>query len=224
MWTSVTLCLCFILGLPLICVFWLNRSKPIPMQSIIPVEDRKTKRYIQQCVNQLVCVIEHPKDVRNLAAVIRSVHCLGLGGLYVVDSHRIVPRDVTSDRVFHKLSASASKWTPIVTFQNSKDCMAFLQKQNFINIATTPYLHTKTARKHVMLDQFTWNDPSKKIAVWFGNEMNGISSEVLEACDQTMQIETFGVVESLNLAASVAIISYKLMMQYRSIPCHSQKR
>jgi tRNA (guanosine-2'-O-)-methyltransferase len=55
----------------------------------------------------------------------------------------------------------------------------------------------------------------KKLAVWFGKESIGISDLALERSEACINIEMFGIVESLNLATSTGIVLYEITKQRR---------
>jgi 23S rRNA (guanosine2251-2'-O)-methyltransferase len=54
----------------------------------------------------------------------------------------------------------------------------------------------------------------EKSAIIFGNEINGISPEILDKCDAVVQIPMFGKKESLNVEVSCAVIIYEVIRQW----------
>ncbi|MBI2411151.1 MAG: RNA methyltransferase [Candidatus Kerfeldbacteria bacterium] len=52
---------------------------------------------------------------------------------------------------------------------------------------------------------------SQKVAVIFGNEVTGLSDEVINTCDLVVDIPMFGKKESLNVSIAGGIILYHLM-------------
>ena len=55
---------------------------------------------------------------------------------------------------------------------------------------------------------FNKENYSLPIALIFGNETTGVSKEVLELVDSTVEIPMFGINKSLNVIVSAAIVSY----------------
>jgi TrmH family RNA methyltransferase len=51
------------------------------------------------------------------------------------------------------------------------------------------------------------------VAVVFGNEGNGVSRKLLEVAIERLHIPLLGNVESLNVAASAAVILYEAVRQ-----------
>jgi tRNA (guanosine-2'-O-)-methyltransferase len=52
-----------------------------------------------------------------------------------------------------------------------------------------------------------------KLAIWFGDEANGLSNEILRQCEFCLTIEMLGKVESLNLATTTGIVLYEAIKQ-----------
>lgn len=51
----------------------------------------------------------------------------------------------------------------------------------------------------------------RKLAVIFGNELVGVTPGVLEECDRIVEIPTFGVKNSLNVAVAASVVIYELV-------------
>ncbi len=60
----------------------------------------------------------------------------------------------------------------------------------------------------IMLDEFS--KPSQSIAIIMGNEIHGVSQEVIDQCDQVVEIPQFGTKHSLNIAVSSGIVLWDL--------------
>ncbi len=51
---------------------------------------------------------------------------------------------------------------------------------------------------------------AEKVAVVFGNEVEGVSNDILSKCDAAIQIPQFGMKHSLNVAVAAGIVLWKL--------------
>ena len=49
-----------------------------------------------------------------------------------------------------------------------------------------------------------------------GNEVDGISSEVLELCDMAVEIPMYGIKQSLNVSVAYGIMVYHLLNEYKN--------
>ena len=69
--------------------------------------------------------------------------------------------------------------------------------------------------KSVMLDTFR-PEKGRKYALVFGNEVNGVSQDVVDASDMSLEIPQFGTKHSLNVSVSIAPIQ---PFPFPSCPC-----
>ena len=55
--------------------------------------------------------------------------------------------------------------------------------------------------------------PPKKYALIFGNEVDGVSQEVVDASDFSLEIPQFGMKHSLNISVSVGVVLWHLTLE-----------
>lgn len=183
-----------------------RKSKPT-----LRARANKVKNF--RCKN-LIAVIEYPDDLRNIGTIIRNVNALGVDKAYVVTAKNSLPDDWQEMRNKSKLnaiSASAIKWSFVKRFDDTESCLAHLEKNGFVSNVTSP--HTK-GRTNLVLHEVDYTE-YKKLAVWFGNEGNGISSIALERSEFCVNIPMGGIIESLNLGTSSGIVLYEITKQRR---------
>jgi len=165
-----------------------------------------------RCKN-LIAVLEEPNMIKNIGTVIRNINALGVEKLYVVDSQGRLPddwQDMRERRSLIKPSVSAIKWSFVKTFKSTQECIDHLNKNRFTSVVTSPHIKGKT---NVILHE--GNFTQKRLAVWFGNESRGISELAVENSEACIQIEMFGIIESLNLGTSSGIVLYEIAKQRR---------
>jgi len=166
-----------------------------------------------RCKN-LIAVIEHPNDLRNIGTIIRNVNALGVEKAYVITAHEFLPDDwqeMRGRRSLNAISASAIKWSFVRKFLDTESCLAHLERKGFVSVVTSP--HTK-GRKNVILHEADYTK-FKKLAVWFGSEGTGISPLALERSALCVNVPMFGIIESLNLGTSSGIVLYEITRQRR---------
>jgi len=165
-----------------------------------------------RCKN-LIVVLEDPKDPNNVGTVIRNINALGAEKLYLIDSSNTLPNDWEEFKERKSIvasSVSSVKWTFVKKFKSTEDCLLHLEKNHFTSVVTSPHIKGRT---NVILHE--GNYTQKKLAVWFGKESIGISDLAVERSEACINIEMFGIVESLNLATSTGIVLYEVARQRR---------
>lgn len=60
-------------------------------------------------------------------------------------------------------------------------------------------------------------DRDKKYALVFGNEVKGVSQEVIDLCDSTLEIPQWGTKHSLNVSVSAGVVLWEVCKSLRSI-------
>ncbi len=173
-----------------------------------------------RCKN-LIAVLEEPNMLKNIGTVIRNINALGVEKLYVIDSQKRLPIDWQEMRERTSLlkpSVSAIKWSFVKTFESTQECIDHLNKNKFTSIVTSPHVKTKT---NVILHE--GNYTQKRLAVWFGNESRGISELAVENSEACIQIEMFGIIESLNLGTSSGIVLYEIAKQRRKYQSENKR-
>jgi tRNA (guanosine-2'-O-)-methyltransferase len=173
---------------------------------------RADKAKVNRCKN-LIAVLENPKTIENIGSTIRNIDALGVEKLYVVDGSKILPKkwDEMRDRnSLNKLSASAIKWSFVRVFPNTEECLSYLKTKNFVSIVTSPHLKGKN---NVILHNGKYTQ--KRLAVWFGNESQGVSQKAIDNSEVCVNIPMSGIIESLNLGTSTGIVLYEITKQRR---------
>ncbi|PID66104.1 MAG: rRNA methyltransferase [Gammaproteobacteria bacterium] len=188
----------------------MTNTKPQKNCSNLRQRIRVIKPY--QCKN-LIAVLENPNDIKNIGTVIRNINALGVEKLYVVDSLGRLPnewQDMREKKSLLASSVSAIKWSFVKVFPDTQSCITHLHHKRFTSVVTSPHIK---GRNNVVLHE--GNYTQKRLAVWFGNESRGISDLAVANSEACINIEMFGVIESLNLATSTGIVLYEMTKQRR---------
>ena len=188
------------------------------MKTTLRIRADKAKEF--RCKN-LIAVLENPKNIENIGSVIRNVDGLGVEKLYVVDGYKLLPddwqamRDKTS---LNKISVSAIKWAYVHRFPDTESCIQYLKDNKFTSVVTSPHLKGK---KNVMLEDGKFIQ--KRLAVWFGNESQGVSEKAVDNSEFCVNIQMSGIIESLNLGTCSGIVLYEITKQRRNFRKNKQQ-
>ncbi|MGB5238038.1 MAG: RNA methyltransferase [Flavobacteriaceae bacterium] len=149
--------------------------------------------------NFLTVVAEDVFQMHNASAIVRSCDVFG-----IQQFHLIVDR--FGNRIDKNIAVGAQRWVDVNSYKSTEECIDCLVGQGYRIVATTP------SPNAIDLNQY---NISGKTALFFGTEKEGLSSTVLEAADDTLQIPMVGFSESLNVSVSVAIILQVLATKLR---------
>ena len=171
--------------------------------SQITLRQRADKAKKFRCRN-LIAVLENPKTIENIGSTLRNLDAFGVEKLYVVDGNKLLPStwNIMRDRrSLNKISASAVKWKYTRSFPTTTECLNYLKKNQFTSIVTSPHVKGKN---NTLLENGKYTQ--KKLAVWFGNESQGISEEAVNNSEQCVNIQ---------MGTCTGIVLYEVTKQRR---------
>lgn len=150
-------------------------------------------------LSTVTIVLENLYDPHNGAAATRSVEAFGLSDMHVVNGA------TGSFSASADVSIGAHKWIDTHQHQSAAACASDLKSQGFVLCATVPGATLELEELSV----------DKPLALWFGNEREGLTAEAQELCDHTVSIAMQGFSQSFNLSVSVALFVHRLAARRR---------
>nr|XP_032804294.1 probable methyltransferase TARBP1 isoform X2 [Petromyzon marinus] len=141
----------------------------------------------------------------NLGGLCRTCEILGASALVLGGRHHV------SDRQFQALSVTAEQWLPILEVKPHA-LAAFLQekKEDGYSIVGAE----QTANSH---DLTAFRFPARTLLL-LGNEREGVPAGLLQQLDACVQIPQLGVVRSLNVHVSGALLVWEYARQHLLCP------
>ncbi|HZW39312.1 MAG TPA: RNA methyltransferase [Ignavibacteriaceae bacterium] len=158
----------------------------------------KIKDVVYKRQPSLHLVLENIHDPHNVSAIFRTCDAVGIPKVSLLYNIEPFPK------IGKKSSASAFKWIERDKYKSVDDCYGTLKADGFKIYAS----HLSEDAKNMYELDF-----SEKVAIVVGNEHRGISEEALAAADERFIIPMFGMVQSLNVSVSTAIILYEALRQ-----------
>jgi tRNA (guanosine-2'-O-)-methyltransferase len=172
------------------------------------VSDHK-KEFIEKVLNErtrhVTVVLENIYQSQNASAVVRTCECLGIQDIHIVENTAKYQLNV-------RVLKGADKWLNLERYRskgvnNTETCFTQLRQHGYKILVADP------AEDGAPIDEIDVLE--SRIALVFGNELNGTSSYALENGDQKIRIPMYGFTESLNISVSVAICLNTLMGKFR---------
>jgi 23S rRNA (guanosine2251-2'-O)-methyltransferase len=151
-----------------------------------------------QGVSPLILVLDRITDVRNFGAICRSSACAGVHAIVFPEKGSAAINEVAV-----KTSAGAIHHINICRSDNLSRTLEFLKNSGLKLIGVS-----ERAKKSCYLEELTG-----PIGLVLGSEEDGISPELLKACDDTVQIPMAGKIASLNVSVAAAIVMFEALRQ-----------
>ena len=146
--------------------------------------------------NSKVVILDHLEDPHNLGAIIRTAEAAGIDGI-------IIPKDRSVDinSTVMKTSAGALENMKISKVTNLVSTIKDLKDNGYWIVGTA--MEADYDYREI--------DYKGKIALVIGNEGNGMSKSITEACDYIARIPMKGKINSLNASVAAGIMIYEMI-------------
>ena len=146
----------------------------------------------------LVVVLHRINNPSNLGAILRTAEAADVSGIIVTGNSA----DAFSPKALRGAMGAAFR-LPLWTDAEFSEVLRWARERNLISVAAD----VKAEKSYSEID---WNKPRLLI---FGSEAHGLSSEETAKIEEMLKIPMANGVESLNLAASAAVILFEARRQ-----------
>ncbi len=154
-------------------------------------EIRKIKK------NPIYIILDNVLDTYNVGAIFRLADAVAAEKIILCGQTETPPHTRIK-----KASINTSEW---VSWEYAETAVSAINNLQ-LTINNLQTVAIEQDKRSVPYDKVDYKFP---IALVVGNETTGVSKEVLEMSDQTVEIPLFGVNKSLNVMVSLGIVLYK---------------
>lgn len=158
--------------------------------------DRRRERIHEILENRtysLAIVVEGMVDTGNVSAVMRTADGFGIQEFHAIDT-------ASAYKNSKRTSQGTEKWLDRYRWRSPAECVADLHNRGYRVVAADI---DEGARPINEIDF------SKPTALAFGNEMDGLSPELLKLADDKAMIPISGFVQSFNISVAAAVCLYQ---------------
>ena len=161
------------------------------------------RRTLASRTRYMTILTENTFHPQNASALVRHCEAFGLQDLHTVETRCKFNPNVNIVR-------GTDKWVDITRHESTEEAISTLKGAGYRLVATTPHRESCTPE--------TFDVAKGPFCLVFGTEHAGVSDEIIEAADEYLRIPMCGMVESLNVSASAAILIYMLSQRMRLTP------
>jgi tRNA G18 (ribose-2'-O)-methylase SpoU len=147
--------------------------------------------------NPIVLVLDHVLDTYNIGSFFRLADALAVEKIYLCGPV-VTPPNIK----IHRASIGTWKWIPWEQADSTLLVIKNLKKQGYQIVAAEQTSNSIDYRRA------KYKSP---IALIAGSESQGISPDILQEVDTTVEIPMYGVNISLNVLIATAIIGYQIL-------------
>jgi len=165
------------------------------------LERLTTEEFKQADKFPLVIVLDNIRSQNNIGSAFRTGDAFRVESIYLCGITATPPH-----RDIHKTALGAENTVDWKYFENTISAINLLKERGY-KIATV-----EQAAQSTMLQNFNLN-VSEKLALVFGNEVEGVEETIMEMADYCIEIPQFGTKHSLNITVSMGIVIWHLVSQ-----------
>lgn len=149
-------------------------------------------------------VLDNIRSAHNVGSAFRTSDAFKVDGILLCGISAQPP----SPQI-HKTALGAENSVPWEYFQDTLSAVKKLREEGYTIVSIEQTEHA------LDLDNFV-TEEFRRYAFIFGNEVDGVGQDVVDASDFALQIPQFGTKHSLNVSVAVGIV----LWQYHLTKCH----
>ncbi|MBO4635060.1 MAG: RNA methyltransferase [Bacteroidales bacterium] len=147
----------------------------------------------------IVLVLDNVRSAHNVGSAFRTADAFGVDKVYLGGICPVPPSPE-----LRKVALGAEEVVPFEHVSDVVDLVQRLKADGYTVAAVEQTVHS------VKLDAFR-RDPARKYALVFGNEVDGVQQNVVDAADFSLEIPQQGTKHSLNVSVSVGVVLWALV-------------
>ncbi len=159
------------------------------------------EKFAEQPKNPLVLLLDDIRSMHNVGSFFRTADAFAV--------EKIVLCGITAQPPHREIEKTALGATQTVLWEYANDVFSaaeILKNQGFTIIGV------EQTDESILLQNFTF-ESEKKYALIFGNEVEGLSNEILPLLDAALEIPQEGTKHSLNVSVAAGIVIWHFVAQ-----------
>ena len=139
-------------------------------------------------------VLDNVRSAHNVGSAFRSADCFKADRILLCGITPVPPSPL-----IRKTALGAEQVVPFEHYEDTLEAVRALKAAGFTLVAVEQTVAS------VSLDRFTPED-GRRYAYVFGNEVDGVRQEVVDACGFSLEIPQFGTKHSLNVSVALGVV------------------
>lgn len=150
----------------------------------------------------VVVVLDNIRSCHNIGSVFRTSDAMRVSRICLCGITATPP-----NKEIHKAALDAEKSVVWVYEKDTVAMVSRLKEEGYRVYAV------EQVEGSIMLPDFN-PSPEEKLALVFGNEVNGVQQDVINICHGAIEIPQFGTKHSFNVAVSAGIVLWEVSRKY----------
>ena len=151
----------------------------------------------------LVMVLDNIRSVHNVGSVLRTADAMRIEAVYMCGITATPP-----SAEMHKTALGAEDSVAWRYYNDTLQAVSELKAAGYVVLAV------EQVEGSLKLGAFKF-DHSKRYALVMGNEVKGVRQDVVDACDQALEIPQYGTKHSMNVSVTAGIVMWEATSAFR---------
>ncbi|MFN7115807.1 MAG: RNA methyltransferase [Saprospiraceae bacterium] len=151
----------------------------------------------------IILVLDNVRSALNVGSAFRTADAFAL--------EKIILCGITAQPPNREITKTALGATESVAWEYHKEPIDVIKQ---LKLKDYKIIAVEQAEGSVLLQDFELKQDNK-YALVFGNEVNGVSDEIMELADAAIEIPQFGTKHSLNISVCVGIVTWELFRKMK---------
>ena len=148
----------------------------------------------------LVLVLDNVRSQHNIGSAFRTCDAFRVAGIILCGISATPPTPE-----IHKAALGAEFSVDWAHYDTALEAVARLREEGYTIVSV------EQAERATQLQDFR-PEPGRRYALVFGNEVKGVTQEVVDASDACLEIPQYGTKHSLNVSVSVGIVLWSIIL------------
>lgn len=155
---------------------------------------------LQYRLTSITLAIEHPADINNALACVRTCEVLGISTIHIISAEH-------DARFIHTITQSAFYWVDIIFHSDLSSFIAAMKREN-------RQIAGAVVNAQKIISDVSVSAP---LCLMIGNEQRGLTDEAKSACDILFSIPMCGMIDSFNLSVAAGIALFDVTQRKRML-------
>lgn len=151
----------------------------------------------------IIVILDNVRSLNNIGSVFRTADAFLIEKIYLCGITATPPH-----RDIRKTALGATETVEWEYVKETVDLVESLKKEKMAVYAI------EQVENAIMLNDFMPKS-KEKIAVVFGNEIDGVQQEVVNICNGSIEIPQLGTKHSLNISVSAGVVLWDLFVKFK---------
>ncbi len=155
--------------------------------------------------SRIILVLDNIRSLNNIGSVFRTADAFLVQKIYLCG--------ITATPPHKDIRKTALGATDSVDWEYRKDTLELVAELKEMGVTT---IAVEQAEDALMLNDFNPTEDGV-LALIFGNEVKGVSQEVVSATDVVLEIPQFGTKHSLNISVSTGVVVWDVWNKHNAL-------